>query len=59
MVWTCVLAVLCAYGAVMAVWALFGRWFGVPLVSYTEEWVSEAVDGGDFRRRHTIGRLRQ
>ncbi|MCL2002924.1 MAG: hypothetical protein FWG72_02835 [Oscillospiraceae bacterium] len=59
MLWTMICAVLCAFGAVMAVWALVGRWFGVPLTARAEDWVSEALDGGDSGRRYTGDCLRE
>ena len=39
MLLTCIAAVLCAYGAVMTVWVLLGRWFGVPLTAGAMDWI--------------------
>ncbi|MDR0293897.1 MAG: hypothetical protein LBH95_07085 [Oscillospiraceae bacterium] len=39
MLFICIAAVLCAYGAVMAVWTLLGRWLGVPLTAGTADWI--------------------
>ncbi|MCL1806857.1 MAG: hypothetical protein FWG31_04055 [Oscillospiraceae bacterium] len=64
MLLTWFLAVLCAYGAVMAGWAVFGRWLGFPLTAAKPDWLGQVYkgvsdDGRDIRGRHTGGRLRE
>ena len=39
MLLTCIMAVLCAYGAVMALWTFLGRPLGFPLHSGKPEWL--------------------
>jgi hypothetical protein len=63
MLMTCVMAVLCAYGAVMALWTFLGRPLGFPLVLEKPEWLKYIYrgvldDGRDFGGCHTGGRLR-